>query len=131
MFLYNHICFVMSNYNCCMFLNINGFLYVLRSTRNHNYKKESCNTHFMLINFDQFHRSWRTKFESLIRYNPSFLREQYLHYCTYFPFHWQTSIDGLKRVAKMHAEAVVMRTVFVPRDILPNVLNNVNLLWMH
>ena len=32
------------------------------------------------------------------------------------------SIDGLKRVAKMHAEAVVMRTVFVPRDIVPNVL---------
>ena len=30
------------------------------------------------------------------------------------------SIDGFKRVAKVHAEAVVMRTVFVPNDVLPN-----------
>ena len=36
------------------------------------------------------------------------------------------SIDGLKRVAKMHAEAVVMRTVFVPSDFLPNGLKQIN-----
>ena len=125
MFLYNLICFVMSKYNCCMFLNIKGLLYVLRSARNHNYKKVSCNTHFMSINFKQFHKSWRTKFESLIRYNPSFLCGQYLQYCKHFPFQWQTSIDGLKRAAKMHAELVVMRTVFVPCDFLPNVLQQI------
>ena len=85
----------------------------------------SCNTHFTSINFEQFHRSWKTKFEFLIRYNPFILPRQFLHYCTVFPFQWQKSIDGLKRVAKMHAEFVVMRTVFVPSDFLPNVLQQI------
>ena len=62
----------------------------------------SCNTHFTSINFEQFNRSDKTKFEFSIRYNPSILRRQFLFYAHIFRFNniKCNSIDGFKRVAK-------------------------------